>query len=102
MGTFAVGDDSMMINSNSLLMFDVYSKKAQTLDVYFVIDWGKDSCTVFKHACLLDGGENWQKISLAQNEFKDETGSKGLNFADSCVLCFECDQEVIVNNVLFT
>ena len=102
MGTFAVGDDSMMINSNSLLMFDVYSKKAQTLDVYFVIDWGKDSCTVFKHACLLDGGENWQKISLAQNEFKDETGSKGLNFSDSCVLCFECDQEVIVNNVLFT
>lgn len=102
MGTFAVGDDSILINQNSLLMFDVYSKKALTLDVYFVTDWGKDTCAIFKHACLIDGGANWQKVVLDRKDFKDETGSRGLNFDESCVLCFECEDEIVINNVLFT
>ena len=102
MGSFVVGDDCILVGENSLLMMDVCSKEAQDMTVYFVTDWGEDSVTAFKHTCRLEGGANWQKIVLSNDDFKNEGRAKGLNFADASVICFECKNVVVINNIIFT
>lgn len=105
MGSFIIGDDCMQVGNNSLLMMDVCSNEPQDLNVYFVVDWGKDSLTVYKHTCKLKGGANWQKISLSAGDFKDDLRArtvKELSFAEASVICFEAKEGVMLNNVIFT
>jgi len=105
MGSFVVGDDCMQISQNSLLLLDVCSKTEQDLNVYFLVDWGKDTLTVYKHTCKLKGGFNWQKLSLSADDFKDETHVKALKefaFSDASVIYFESLDGIVLNNVIFT
>ena len=105
MGSFIIGDDCMQVGENSLLVMDVCSNKAQDMNVYFVVDWGKDSMTVYKHTCKLSGGSNWQKIILGAEEFKDDIHpktTKALVFAEASVICFESKDGVVLNNIIFT
>jgi len=105
MGSFIIGDDCMLVGNNSLLMMDVCSNEAQEMNIYFVVDWGKDSLTVYKHTCKLRGGANWQKITLGADEFKDDTHGrtiKELEFSKASVICFEAEEGVVLNNIIFT
>ena len=105
MGSFVVSDDCMQISQNSLLLFDVCSKAEQDLNVYFLVDWGKETLTVYRHTCKLKGGFNWQKISLSAEDFKDETHVKSIKefaFVNATLICFESRDGIVLNNVIFT
>lgn len=99
--TFALNDSKYIKNDDGLLAFDVYSKEEQELVVSVVVDYGQNQ-KVYGVSQKLLGGEMWQKICLALGELKGERGRAPDGWSQCEVLCFEAQNEIILNNLILT
>jgi hypothetical protein len=100
--TFALNDIKYIKEENSTLMFDVYSSRSQTLNVYYVRNFATANQSSFHAAVELVGGDIWQKVGLNASDFHSETDKPPTNWSDVQVLAFVCGDEIIINNILFT
>lgn len=102
-GTFALGENKVIRNNESVLTFDVYSGNSQQMSVYIVQFWATSEQTVFKKTVNLLGGALWQKVMIEAKDFKSKQNDTLENVDGGLdVLCFEADSDVIVNNIFFT
>ena len=99
--TFALNDAKFAMGEDSVLAFDVYSKTEQDLVVGIVTNYGADQ-RIYVATEKLVGGEIWQKVCFALDEFKCDRAKSIVNW-DACeVLCLHADEDIVVNNFVFT
>lgn len=103
-GTFALSESKLIRNSDSVLTFDAFSEVAQFLNVYIIQNWAKHDQRKYLATINLFGGQLWQKITIDTNGFVDENGKtiQGENVIGLDFLAFDAEQNIIVNNILFT
>lgn len=103
MGTFAISDDKILRDEQSLLSMDIYSEKPQHLNIFLLYDWGEENQAVYVKEVALIGGELWQKILVSDADFKSlEIGRPLRSGGRLCGICFEAEREIVMTNLLFT
>ena len=103
MGTFAISDDRILRDEQSLLSMNIYSETPQHLNIFLLYDWGEENQAVYVREAELVGGELWQKILVSDADFKLlETGRPLRNGGRLCGICFEAEKEFVLTNLLFT
>lgn len=102
-GTFAIAEYPFNVDTDSLLIFDAYSPAPQQITVKIVVDWSNSERMIFSKTVQLVGGDLWQKVSIGLKDFKYNNivlfDNKLLTSAE--VLCFESQEKIFVNNILF-
>ena len=102
LSTFALRDPKFVKEADSILTFDVYSENEQQLRLYYVKNFGESQQQVYDFSVELLGGDMWQKISVCPHDFRNETQCRPENWTDCQMFSFVADEEIIVNNLLFT
>ncbi|MGN0782135.1 MAG: hypothetical protein ACI4M1_03080 [Christensenellales bacterium] len=103
MGTFAISDDRILRDEQSLLSMDIYSEGPQHLNIFLLYDWGEENQAVYVKEAELVGGELWQKILARDADFKSlEIGRPLRAGGRLCGICFEAEKEIVLTNLLFT
>lgn len=103
MGTFAISDDRILRDEQSLLSMNIYSETPQHLNIFLLYDWGEENQAVYVREAELVGGELWQKILVSDADSKLlETGRPLRNGGRLCGICFEAEKEFVLTNLLFT
>lgn len=99
--TFALNDSRYIKGDDSILAFDVYSKDGQDLTISVVADYGTNQ-KVYSLTKKLVGGQMWQKVCVAPYGLKGDRG-RNLDSWNHCqVLCFEAQNDVLINNIVLT
>ncbi|MBQ9715856.1 MAG: acetylxylan esterase [Clostridia bacterium] len=99
--TFALNDAKFTKGEDSVLAFDVYSKAEQDLVAGIVTNYGADQ-RIYVATEKLVGGEIWQKVCFALDEFKCDRAKSIVNWGACEVLCLHADEDIVVNNFVFT
>lgn len=104
LATFALNDDNVRISPDSALTFDVCSAVQQEMKVYYLTDWGNANSKGYSVSVSLVGGKLWQKVSITQEDFKSLSGTSAQNkeTQNKKLLAFVAEEEIILNNILFT
>lgn len=102
--TYALNDSKICKNNDSTLTLDVYSQKEQVLKIYYVEGRGMDEQKIFLALIDLVGGELWQKVSVTVDDYKciSGTGSQPKEGVKQTLLAFVAEDDVILNNILYT
>ena len=99
-GTFQLNDEKYLTQDDTLLMADIYSARKQKLTVSALVDRGEIEQKLYTATVDLLGGEMWQKVMLSLSDFKD--GNKSLKNWKVNLLSFQAEEEISLNNLLFT
>ncbi|MEG1710326.1 MAG: hypothetical protein RR054_01680 [Clostridia bacterium] len=100
--TYCLNDPMYIFDAQSALTFDVYSAHTCDLTVYLATAWGTPNMTLFRTVHKLVGGQLWQKVSTTMDDFKSVSGKFAKDNLSSLILAFSAEQDIVLNNILFT
>jgi len=102
LSTFKLNDPNVIKESGRALTLDVHSGGEQDLKVLYVKNFGTPAQTAYCAQVGLLGGNMWQKVRLEPSDFHIDGGRPPENWNECELLSFTAEEEIIVNNLLFT
>lgn len=97
--SYRVGEPRYEAPEGASFRFDAYSARRTRLNVVFYKD--EEERFGYSANAEIEGGGIWKSVFFEASDFKSDSGESLLDFNDVVSVAFMCDDDVLVNNVLW-
>lgn len=98
--SYKINNQNISINSNSIVVSDVYAEEYISLKVVFMVEISPTETADYSCVLQLKGGNIWQNVSVKASEFKNSMRLSIKDFSKVVGIRFEAENKCVFNNVL--
>lgn len=98
--TYKMNNQNVAINSNSILLADVYAEEFTKLTVTLLVEQSVEETVDYSALVELKGGSIWQNLSIKASDFKNASRLSVKDFTKVVGIRFDAENKCIFNNIL--